>query len=404
MAAFEYVALGPDGKKTSGIVTADTARSARKELRLRQLTPLEILETDERKADGARKLKRASLTHSDRVLITRQLAMLIGAGSPVEEAIAAVASQADKPATRRLMSNIRNQVAEGYRFSDALPAKGGAFSPLYRSIVSSGETSGDLGTVLDRLAVYLEKSQAVRRKIQTALIYPIVLSVVALGVIVLLMSVVVPRVVEQFNTVDAALPWITQFVIGVSDFVRAWGLLVALFIVAGIIALRQAMQQETLKRQIDRFMLRLPLIGQLVRGVNAARFARTFSTLLASGATVIESLNAARSSLTNLVFTDAVTSIVEAVKEGGSLSGSMRRTKAFPPMLTHLAASGEMSGKLPELMEKGADYLEDEFDGTTSVALGLLEPAIILFLGSFVAFIVLAIMLPILQLNNLITV
>lgn len=403
MAAFEYVALGADGKKTTGIVNADSVRAASKELRLRQLMPIEILETDERKADGSRQIKRASLKHSEQVLITRQLAMLIGSGSPVEQAIAAVASQSERPSTRRLMSGIRNLVAEGYRFSDALPKKGGAFPPLYRSIVASGETSGDLGAVLERLAVYLEKAQAVRRKIQSALIYPTVLSVVAIGVIILLMSVVVPRVIEQFNTLDADLPALTSFVIGASNFLRAWGLYLGLFTVAAIIGFRQSLNSRTWKKQVDGAVLKIPVIGKLVRTVNAARFARTFSTLLGSGATVLESMNAAKSSLNNLVFVDAVSEMISAVSEGGSISASMRKTETFPAMLTHLAASGEMGGNLGLLMEKGADYLEDEFDGATTLALGLLEPLIILFMGGVVAVIVLSIMLPILQLNSLIT-
>ncbi|MEL7129474.1 MAG: type II secretion system F family protein, partial [Pseudomonadota bacterium] len=204
MPTFEYVALGPDGRKANGVLSADSARAARRELRFRQLTPLTLTEANEEKS--TRKLRESGLSSSDRVLITRQLAMMIGSGAPVEEALASVSTQSEKPAVRRLLASIRDKVAEGHKFSEALNESGKAFSPLYRSVVSAGEVSGNLGQVLERLAIYLEKSLKTKRKVQTALIYPAVLAFVALAVITLLMIFVVPRIVTQFESFEQDLP------------------------------------------------------------------------------------------------------------------------------------------------------------------------------------------------------
>ncbi len=401
MAAFEYLAIGPDGRRTTGTISADSARSARKELRLRQLTPLKVNETSENSRGGLLASRQSRLPSSERVLATRQLAMLIQSGAPVEEAIGAVASQSERPATRRLLLSVRSSVTEGYRFHEALAQAPSAFPALYRSIIAAGESSGRLGDVMERLAAYLERSQKVRRKVQAALIYPAVLGVVALLVIAALMTFVVPRVVEQFNTFGQDLPPLTNAVIGVSDFFRNQGLIAVLLVAAAALAISRAVRVPAIKRQMDGFVLSVPVLGKLLRTVSAARFARTFSTLLSSGSPVLDGLAAARGSLGNLVFQDAVKEIMASVREGGSLARAMRKVELFPPMLTHLAASGEAGGDLPGMMSKGADYLEDEFEQASAVALGLLEPLIIVLLGGLVALIVLAIMLPILQLNSI---
>ncbi len=401
MAAYEYTAIGPDGRRTNGTISADTARSARKELRLRQLTPIEVHEARERSSGGRLTRRPVRLRSKDRVLATRQLAMLIQSGSPVEEALGAVASQAEQPSVRRTLLSIRSSVTEGYRFSEALAQAPQAFPPLYRSIVAAGESSGTLGAVMERLAIYLEESQRAARKVQAALIYPAVLCVVALAVISALMTFVVPRVVEQFDILGQELPPLTQAVIGVSNFMRSWGLALLVLIGASMFGWLQAVRQPAIKRRADRFWLSIPVIGRLLRSVNAARFARTFSTLLGSGAPVLDSLTAARGSLGNAIFVEAVSGVMTTVQEGGSVARGLRGAAVFPPLLTHMAASGETGGDLAAMMEKGAEYLEDEFEGSTTVALGLLEPLIIVLLGGVVALIVLSIMLPIMQLNTL---
>ena len=399
MPTYEYVALGPDGKKASGVVSADTARAARRELRFRQLTPLTLNEANE--DGGTGQIRRGNLSSSDRVLVTRQLAMMIGSGTPVEEALGAVSTQSEKPAVRRLLASMRDRVAEGHRFSEAIADAGKAFSPLYQSVVAAGEVSGDLGQVLERLAVYLEKSQKTRRKIQTAMIYPAVLGFVAIVVIALLMAFVVPRIVEQFATFEQDLPLLTRIVIGLSGFVRDWGLVFLLAVVAAGFGLRRMLRQPAIKRRLDSALLGMPVIGKLVQTTNSAKFARTFAMLLASRTPLTDSLTAARGSLGNLVFVDALDDVVRNVREGMAPASALSKAGVFPPMLTHLAASGAASGNMAELMGKGADYLEDEFDSASGLALGLLEPAVIIFLGGMVALIVLSIMLPIMQLNSI---
>lgn len=398
MAVFDYVAIGPDGKRTTGVITSDSARAARKELRLRQLSPLDIKETRQkssvRSAGG-------SLSGKDLVLTTRQLAMLIKSGATVEEAIGAIASEAEKPATRRVLMGVRGKVQEGFSFSEALSQSSKAFPPYYRAVVAAGQSSGRLGDVMDRLATHLEKSRKLRNKLLSALIYPIVLAIVALIVVILLLIFVVPAVVEQFETLGQDLPPLTNAVIGISDFLRGWGLLLVPGVVAAIWMFRNVLKTRTVKLRWDRLALRLPLLGKVMRSANAAQFARTFATLSGSGATVPDALVAARGSVGNEVFREAAHNVRRQVEEGQTLNRAMRGTKAFPPMLVHMVASGERGGDLPAMMGRAADYMEEELDSNATVALGLLEPLLIVLLAGIVALIVLAIMLPILQLNTM---
>ena len=400
MPTFEYVALAPTGKREKGVIAADSARAARRELRVRQLTPIKLGEAKEKPSSRFTAFERSALSSSDLLLIARQWAMMIGSGTPVEEAIQASATQADKPGVRKTMLSIRTSVTEGYRLSEALAEHPKAFSTLYRSIVAAGEASGDLGAVLERLAEYLERSRKVRQTVQTALIYPCVLAVTATIVMIGLMTFVVPKVVEQFTTMDQQLPTLTRMVIGISNGLQNYGLiLLALIILLGF-GFSRLLKQKRIKYAFDGFMLKLPVIGNMLRQMNTARFARTLSTLLGNGAPVLESLAAARGSLNNAVFQDAVSQMIVRVREGAGISRTMKASGVFPSLITQLAASGEASGQLPDMLLRGARYLEDEFEAATSVALGLLEPLIILILGGMVAVIVLAIMLPILQLNT----
>ncbi len=401
MAVFDYQAIGTDGKKTSGVITADSARSARKELRLRQLNPLSVAESRKAATAGSVTGHDQKLKGSDLVVATRQLALLVRAGTPVEEAIGSVAAEAEKPATRKVFLGVRSSITEGYSVSEALNGAPKAFPQFYRAVVSSGQSSGRLDEVLERLATHLEKSRKMRNKILSALIYPIVLGVIALLVVTLLMIFVVPAIVEQFDTLGQELPWLTEAVIAVSNFLRQWGIVVAILIVGGIWGLRRLFRQPAVAQARDRFVLSLPIVGRLSRGVSSAAFARTFATLSAAGAPVPDCLSAARNAMGNHVFRKATQSVRRRVEEGTGLARAMRAEAVFPPMLLHMVASGERGGDLAGMMERAADYLEDEFDNATTVALGLLEPMMIVFLAGIVALIVLSIMLPILQINQL---
>lgn len=399
MAVFDYVAIGADGKRATGVITADSARSARKELRVRQLSPLDVKET--KKKSAGKSAGKGSLSGNDLVLTTRQLAMLIKSGATVEEALGAIAGEAEKPGTRRVLMGVRGNVQEGYSFSEALSQSSKAFPAYYRAVVSAGQSSGRLGDVMDRLATHLEKTRKLRNKLLSALIYPLVLACVAMIVVVLLLIFVVPAVVEQFETLGQDLPPLTNAVIGISDFMRGWGLLVVPLIAGGAWLLRGMFRTPAVKLGWDRAALRLPLLGKVIKSANAAQFARTFATLSGSGATVPDALVAARGSVANEVFRQAAGTVRRQVEEGQTLNRAMRSTKVFPPMLVHMVASGERGGDLPAMMGRAADYMEEELDSNATVALGLLEPLLIVLLAGVVALIVLAIMLPILQLNTM---
>lgn len=400
MPTFEYIALDPSGQKENGIVTADNARSARKELRVRQLTPMSVTEAVD-EAASVRGRAGGRLKMAERVLATRQLAIMIGAGVQLEQALGAISSQAEHPGARRLFAGMRDKIGQGYKFSEALGDYPQSFSQLFVSAVAAGEVSGELARVLDSLADHLEKSQKTRRKVLTALIYPMVLCGVALLVIGLLLAFVVPRVVEQFSGFGEQLPWLTRAVIGLSAGLGSYGVFVLGGLVLAVVGARRMLQNRAVRLRADRFVLGLPVIGKLVATVNSARFARTFAMLVGSNTPVVESLSAARGAVGNLVFVDAVDEAIVAVKEGATPARALTASNVFPAMLTGLLASGTASDNLAGLMDKGASYLEDEFDNRSAVFLGLLEPLMILVLGVVVALIVLSIMLPIMQLNTI---
>ena len=400
MTAFQYQALDANGRTRKGVLSADSLRLARRELQGAGLTPLSI-ESMGREA-GDEKARASRFSKGDVVLATRQIATLVKTSTPVEEALSAVATQMDKPGVRGTLLSIRARVMEGWRLSDALGEHPKTFSPLYRSIVASGEASSDLGTVLSRLADMLEKNRAMLMKAVTSLIYPFVLMIVAIAVISGLMVFVVPKIVEQFDSLGAELPFITRFVIGVSDFMQAWGLVLLVLLLAGGAGFWQAMKMDRFRLMVDRLMLRLPVIGKLSRGLDAARFARTLSTLFASGAPLLDCLQSARRTVVNTDIRERLNDTLTAVREGASLSAGLRKCNAFPPMMSYMVAAGEKSGQLPAMLDNTAENMENEFDTATTLALRLLEPLIIVGMGVVVMIIVLAIILPILQLNSLV--
>ena len=400
MAAFDYVAVDPAGRTVSGALTAAdevAARSllSRRRLALLELTPARVIGRTETAARPGGKLNAKTLA-----LTTRQLATLISV-APIEEALRTLALQADRVAVRRVLEGVHAGVMEGRRLSDAMSRQGQAFPPLYRAMVSAGEQSGALQPILERLADGLERDQQVRGKVITALVYPCVLAVVALGVIGALMTFVVPKVVDQFDSMNQTLPLLTRLVIGVSDLMRNWGWLVlvalAVLAAAGVVARRR----PDIRMTMDRAVLRLPLVGRLTRDLHGAKMARTLSTMIAAGLPVLEGLTITARTVSNRALRQATEAMADAVREGGGLSAAMRRADVFPPILVYMTASGESSGRLEPMLERAADYLEREFSTFTAVMLSLLEPAIIVVMGGVVALIVLSILLPILQINTL---
>lgn len=402
MAAFDYVAVDAGGRTVSGAVAAADEAAARALLTRRKLMPLEIVAGRGMAARSDRPAPRRSgkLDSRTLALTTRQLATLVSV-APVEEALRTIALQADRPAVRQVLEGVHAGVMEGRRLSDAMALQGQAFPPLYRAMVSAGETSGALEPILERLADGLERDQLVRGKVITALVYPAVLAVVALGVITALMVFVVPRVVDQFDSMNQTLPLLTRLVIGVSDLMRDWGWLVLVLIGLTAVAGAFALRNPAFRLRVDTAILRLPLIGRLTRDLHGAKMARTLSTMIAAGLPVLEGLTITARTVSNRRLRLATETMADAVREGGGLSAAMRRADVFPPILVHMTASGESSGRLEPMLERAADYLEREFSTFTAVMLSLLEPAIIVIMGGVVALIVLSILLPILQINTL---
>lgn len=400
MAAFEYSALDVDGRSRDGVVDAADAVQARRVLEGRKLLPVRLAPAGAR-TGGAGPGLRGRFGAKDLTLLTRQLATLV-AVAPLEEALRTIGSQSERAPVRRVVMATHARVVEGFRLSDAMAREPRAFPPLYRAMVAAGEGTGALPAILERLADLHERDQQVRGKLVSALVYPAALAVTAVGVVIALMVFVVPKVVEQFESMGRQLPLLTRIVIGVSEAMATWWLpMLALLALAGFAAAR-LLRRPAIRRRADGALLRLPLLGRLLRDVHAARMARTLATMSDSGLPLIEGLAITARTVGNTVLREATEAMVETIREGGSLSSAMKRAAVFPPTLLYMATSGEDSGRLAPMLDRAADYLEREFNTFTTAAMSLLEPLIIIVLGAMVAVIVLAILLPILQFNALV--
>ena len=404
MADFDYLAINTRGQEQRGHVAAASLDAARAQLDRRKLYVVRLEPGAPPAATsrplfgiklGARKMSNKQLT-----LFTRQLATL-NRVSPLEESLRTITRQTEQESVRAIVAQVHAGVVEGRRLADSMARAPKSFPPLYRAMVAAGESSGSLPTILDRLAALLERQAEIRGKLITALAYPTILAVVALGVVTALMMFVVPQVVEQFDTVGQELPLLTRVVIALSDLLVGYWWIMALVLAVVGAGVAYALRDPALRLSFDTALLRLPLLGRLLRDLHAARMARTLSTMVASRLPLLEGLTLTASTIHNRRLRVASDEIVEAIRSGGSLSAAMRRANVFPPLLTYLAASGEAAGRLDEMLERAADYLEREFDRFTATALSLLEPAIIVLMGGIVATIVLSILLPILQLNTL---
>lgn len=403
MPEFGYVGLDTAGRERRGSVRAESADAARVQLVQRRLYVVRIEPRSEAVSPPLLSrglLGRKRLSAKQVTLFTRQLATLIQV-SPLEEALRTLAGQAEREEVRRVLGSVHQGVVEGRRLAEAMAREPDSFPPLYRAMVAAGESSGTLPQILERVSAFLERQAQVRGKVLSALAYPMVLAVVAAFVVFALMIFVVPKVVEQFEDVGQQLPLLTRMVIGLSTFLSHWWWALLILVALGFFAGGWALKEEGFRMKVDALLLRLPLIGRLIRDLHAARMARTLSTMVASRLPLLEGLRLTTGTIHNRVLRAATADIAESIRTGGSLSGAMRRTGVFPPLLIYLAASGEASGRLDMMLERAADYLEREFDAFTSTALSLLEPAIIIVMGAIVALIVLSILLPILQLDTL---
>jgi len=405
MGAFEYVALDPQGKERKGLIEGDTAKHVRQLLRDKQLLPLEILEAAQREQKQSRSRRpfmRRGLSSLDLALLTRQLATLLRSGLPLEETLQAVAEQTEKPRVQRIVLGVRSKVVEGHPLADGLRDFPQAFPEIYRATVSAGEQSGKLDSVLERLADYTESRQVMGQQVSHALVYPIVLLVLSFAIVSFLLAYVVPQVVAVFESGHQELPMATRILIGASDLVRHYWIYGLIVIGAALWGFARWVKGAEARLKVDRFLLRVPLAGKLIRGLNTARFARTFSILTASAVPVLEALRISAEVVNNLPMRNAVDEAALRVREGAPIGKSLAARKLFPPMMIHLIASGESSGELEKMLERAATNQEREMDALLSTLTNLLGPLMVVFMGAVVMFIVIALLLPIFQLNDLV--
>lgn len=405
MSVFQYQAVNLQGKRHKGLIEADSARQARQLLREQGLLAESVHETrsaTDNPANANTLRWQRGISASELALLTRQLATLVQAAMPLEECLRAVAEQCEKNRLKSLMLAVRTQVLEGHTLADSLRAYPLVFDELFCAMVAAGEKAGHLDAVLSRLADYTEQRQYMKGKLLQAMIYPLVLTVVAIGVIAILLASVVPKVVAQFDHLGQALPHSTQLLIALSDGVRDYGLwLVGALLVLGVLVQR-LLRQPALRLRWDRFWLRLPLLGKVSRGLNTARFARTLSILSSSSVPLLEGMQIAASVASNRYVRSQILTAAERVREGSSLRAALGSSGLFPPMMLHMIASGERSGELEPMLLRAADNQDREFEALVTLALGIFEPLLIVSMAGVVLFIVVAILQPMLQLNNMV--
>ena len=407
MAAFAFKAINAKGKNTSGVLEGDNARQIRQQLREKGLVPMEVEQVAEKSSgssSGGFQLFKPRISASDLALLTRQLATLIESALPIEEALLAVAEQSEKTRQKNMMMAVRSKVVEGHTLADALAEFPSVFDDLFRAMVAAGEKSGHLDTVLNRLADYTERRQQTRSQIIQALIYPAIMMFFAMMIVVVLLTVVVPKIVGQFDHMGQDLPTITTVLISVSEWMQQYGLYLLVAIMLLIVLFQRLVQQPALKLRYHRFMLKLPLVGKVARGLNTARFARTLSILTASAVPLLESMRISTDVLQNVYIKERISEAAVNVKEGSSLRAALDNTKIFPPMMMHMIASGERSGELQQMLSRSADNQDREFEALIGVSLKVFEPVLIVSMAAVVLFIVMAIIQPILALNNMVNV
>ncbi len=401
MPAFKFEALNAAGKTTTGLLEADTARAARAQLRAQSLVPLEVTQIASAGTHGkGLQFTRRVFSSTTLAVWTRQLAGLVGSGLPLERALTALSDEAEDPKQRELVAHLRSEVNAGSSFARALGSAEREFDDVYRGVVAAGEQSGALGQVLERLADDLEERQALKAKLIGATLYPAIVSMIAVVIVIFLVTYVVPQVASVFTSSKRALPGLTVAMLAISGFLRHYGWLLLLAIGAGVGTLMLMLRNPAFRERFDAGLLNLPLVGRLSRGYNAARFAGTLAMLAGAGVPILKALQAAAETLSNRAMrADALDTLVR-VREGAPLASALAGKKRFPGLLAMFARLGEQTGQLPEMLDRAAKQLSTEVQRRAMQMATILEPLLIVAMGAVVMLIVLAVLLPIIQLNT----
>lgn len=415
MAAFDYVAIDSAGKQRKGTLEGDSARQVRAQLREKGMTPLSVDETVQKgnksRSKGGKdgpsnavdsKTSSYRINSLDLAIITRQMATLIQAGLPIEEALRAIARQVEKSKSQAMMLAIRSRVVEGFSLAKSLEAYPRTFSELFRATVAAGERSGHLDLVLEQLSEYTESSHETSRKIKGAMIYPIVLVCFSILIVTGLVMFIVPKMATTLQSSGQELPFLTAALISMSDFLAGYWWAVICAIVGVVYVVRKLLERPRMRLLRDKWLLTLPVIGRFVRLVNSSRVANTLSILSRSGVPLVEALGISAQVTTNIPIRDAVTAATDALREGGSLNRSLEKSGYFPPMMIQMIASGESSGELDTMLGRAARAQERELDNMITTIIGLFEPLMMVFMGMVVLVIVLAIMMPIFKMQEMV--
>lgn len=402
MSAFEYTALDERGREKTGVLEGDAARQIRQQLREQGLTPLSVEAVQQREARNKRALFQRGISSTDLAVITRQWATLVRSGLPIDETLATVSKQTEKARLKSMMAAVRSRVLEGHALANALADFPHVFSDLFRSTVAAGEQSGHLEVVLERLADYTESRQQLSQKMMLALIYPAILTLVAIAVVLLLLAFVVPQVVQVFENMGQELPLLTRVLIASSEFLQDYGLGIFILLLISGVGFAYSLRVHAVRFRVHQLLLVIPLVGRLVKGLETARFARTFSILVASGVPVLDGMRISAQVMANLPMREAVDAAAKRVREGSGIHLALESCGYFPPMTVNLIASGEAGGNLEEMLERAAGGQEREMETLIAGLMGLFEPLLILSMGGIILTIVLAILLPIFNLNQLV--
>ncbi|WP_445361943.1 type II secretion system inner membrane protein GspF [Microbulbifer sp. EKSA005] len=404
MAAFEYTALAASGRKSRGTLEADSARAARQQLRAKGMVPLEVSTATEKEEKGGASFLSGSpgLSVKNLALLTRQMSTLLRAGIPLEETLGAIANQTRNQKIKRVVLAVRGKILEGHSFALALSSFPRAFPKLYRATVEAGEHSGHLDAVLDRLGDYTEGQQQFRQKVQLALIYPVVLVFICVLVVTGLMVYVVPDVIEVFTGTGQVLPLATRILVSMSDFISAWGWLVPPALGALIFGAVMMLRRPAIRYRFHHRLLELPIIGWMMRGTQSARYVGTLAILTGSSVPLVQAMGIAGGVMTNTFLKDRLDAAQKSVREGGSLRKALEDVGYFPPMMIYMIASGESSGTLDEMLQRAADSQEQDLQGAVTAFVSIFEPLMLLIMAAIVLFIVMAIMMPILSMNELV--